>query len=134
MVRQIRNFLIVGGVAFFIDYSILFGMTSILGINYLIANCISFTISMIVNYILNLKFVFKADDNNINNFLKFIIIAILGLIINQIVMWVLTTNIGVYYLTSKIVATLLVMIWNFIMRKIFLEKREDSDRYSKIQN
>ena len=56
---QILKFGFVGCTAFFIDAGILL-LLSNLGINYLIANIISTTCSIIYNYILSIKFVFHV--------------------------------------------------------------------------
>lgn len=52
----------------------------------------------------------------------FAVLSIIGLGINQIVMYVMTDLWKVYYMISKLVATAIVMVWNFITRKIFIEK------------
>jgi len=120
VINQIIRFGLVGGTAFFIDYGILIIMVSIFKINYLIANCISFSVSVVINYILNDLFVFKMEKGR-KSFQVFLIISILGLGINQIIMWIMVDKIYIYYILSKIVATFIVMCWNFIMRKMLLE-------------
>ena len=80
---------------------------------------------MIVNYILSIKFVFDADRdaNKVKQFLVFLFFSIGGLIINQIVMWVAVDLLGIFYMISKIGATAIVMVYNFITRKLFIEKK-----------
>lgn len=123
--NQVIKFGIVGGLAFFIDYFILYVLAEYLGLYYLISSAISFTVSVIFNYICSMKFVFirRDDISKKREFIVFIILSIVGLIINQIVMWIMVDELSVYYMFSKIFATCIVMIWNFISRKIFLEKK-----------
>ncbi len=116
---------LVGFLCFFIDYGIMVFLTEALKINYLISSGCSFSVSVIVNYILSIKFVFDADRdaNKVKQFLVFLFFSIGGLIINQIVMWVAVDLLGIFYMISKIGATAIVMVYNFITRKNCLLRR-----------
>ena len=125
LISQIIKFGFVGFLCFFIDYGIMVFLTEALKINYLISSGCSFSVSVIVNYILSIKFVFDADRdaNKVKQFLVFLFFSIGGLIINQIVMWVAVDLLGIFYMISKIGATAIVMVYNFITRKLFIERR-----------
>lgn len=121
LLKQIIKFGFVGGTAFFIDAGILLLLTK-LGINYLIANILSFSISVIYNYILSMKFVFNVKETNPQkNFFQFIILSIIGLGINELIMKICVEKLLISVLIAKIIATIIVMIYNFITRKILLE-------------
>lgn len=123
LVKQLFKFGIVGILCFFIDYGILIALTEIVGVNYLLSSAISFSISVIVNYILSLSFVFDTEKgNNLKNFSLFIVLSVIGLGINQLLMWIGVEILGIYYMISKIIATGIVMLYNFITRKVILEK------------
>ena len=51
----------------------------------------------------------------------FFITAIIGLGINQVMMYILVDTVKIYYLFAKVISTGTVMIWNFISRHVFLE-------------
>ncbi|KAB1438225.1 GtrA family protein [Candidatus Galacturonibacter soehngenii] len=127
LIEQIMKFGVVGFLCFFIDYFVLFAATEILKINYLVSSGISFTVSVIINYILSTKFVFqtKQDTNKMKEFILFVILSLVGLGINQIIMWFTVEKVSIYYMLGKIIATAIVMVYNFITRKIFLEDKED---------
>jgi len=126
LTKQIFKFLIVGGIAFLIDYALLYILTEYCNIYYLVSSVISFTLSLIFNYIASIKFVFETDKKDSQkHFIIFIIGSIIGLGINQLVMYVMVELMNVYYMLVKIVATGIVMVWNFITRKIFIEKKND---------
>ena len=122
---QIIKFGFVGGAAFVIDAGLLFLLTEFCGIHYLISGMISFTASVIYNYILSVKWVFdaKKDANKTQEFIVFIVLSVIGLGINQLFMWLFVDMMHIYYMLSKIIATVIVMVYNFITRKIFLEKK-----------
>lgn len=120
---QIFKFGIVGGTAFIIDFVFLFLFKELINLPILIANTLSFTISTIYNYIASIYWVFDVNKENSKNkqFITFIVFSIIGLLLNDLIMWILTSLMTIYYLLSKIIATIIVMIFNFITRKKFLE-------------
>ena len=123
LLNQILKFGLVGGTAFVIDYVLLYFCTEFLHIHYLISSIISFTVSVIFNYILSIKWVFDVKKKqDVKDFVIFIILSVIGLGINSLIMYVMVEKFGVYYMLSKIVSTALVMVYNFITRKIFVEK------------
>lgn len=123
LMQQIIRFSVVGGSAFVIDYGIMIFLTEVFGVNYLISSGISFTISVIFNYILSVKWVFNVTDerSQTQDFAVFIVLSVIGLGINQAIMWLAVDILGIFYMLSKIGATGVVMVYNFVTRKIFLE-------------
>lgn len=125
LIRQIIKFGFVGGTAFIIDAGTLFVLTEFCGIHYLISGAISFTLSVIYNYILSIKWVFDAKEGNSKaaELAVFIGLSVIGLGLNQLFMWFFVDVLHIYYMLSKIVATAIVMVYNFITRKLFIEKK-----------
>lgn len=124
LIEQLFKFGIVGVICFFIDYGVLILLTEVFGINYLLSAGISFSVSVIVNYILSLTFVFETDKNNnkVKEFVIFVALSVVGLGINQVLMWLGVERLNIHYLISKIGATGVVMVYNFVSRKLILEK------------
>lgn len=125
LIEQIIKFGFVGFLCFFIDYGIMVFLTEVAGVHYLISSAISFCVSVTVNYILSVTIVFETDKNKnkLKEFVVFVFLSIIGLGINQLVMWFAGEILGVFYMISKIGATAIVMVYNFISRKIFIEKK-----------
>ena len=121
--QQIMKFVVVGGLAFIIDYAILIICKEIFALSVLLSAGIAFTISVIFNYIASIKWVFNVNKEKSakRNFILFIIFSIIGLMITELIMWLGTDIIGMNYLIVKIIATAIVMVFNFITRKKFLE-------------
>ena len=124
LIAQVLKFGVVGGTAFLIDYSIMIALTEFFGINYLISSGISFVVSVIYNYILSVHWVFDVDKNGNKKkeFVVFILLSVIGLGLNQLLMWIFVSKVHVFYMLSKIFVTVIVMIYNFVTRKFFLEK------------
>ena len=123
LVNKIIRFSIVGGIATIIDFVFLYIFKEFLNIDVILANTLSFIISVTYNYIASITWVFDTNKNKNKKiqFILFIIFSIVGLIINNIILYILTDKLNIYYLISKVVATLIVMIFNFITRKKFIE-------------
>lgn len=123
LIKQVFRFGIIGVLCFIIDYMLMIILTEIAGIEYLLSSGISFTISVIVNYLLSMRFVFqsKQSANKITEFLIFVFLSIVGLGINEALMWYTVEKMGIYYMVAKIIATAVVMVYNFVSRKIILE-------------
>ena len=115
----------VGFLCFFIDWGIMVFLTEVFGINPLISSTISFTVSVTVNYILSVTFVFETDKhaNKGSQFVIFVLLSIVGLGVNELCMWLGTDLLGIHYMITKVGATAVVMVYNFITRKIFIEKK-----------
>ena len=120
---QIFKFGIVGVVSTLIDFIFLYIFRDLCKLSLIFANTLSFCISVIYNYIASKTFVFKVDKSKDSRqvFIKFIIFSVIGLGINNVLMELFTNIIKMYYLLAKVVATVFVMIFNFITRKKFLE-------------
>ena len=72
-----------------------------------------------------MKYVFvgRDDISKEKEFIIFVILSVIGLGINQLVMWLMVDKLGMFYAIVKLFATAVVMVWNFVTRKIFLEKK-----------
>lgn len=125
LVNQILKFGVVGSIAFIIDYSVLFVCTEFIGIYYLISSLISFLISTFFNYKASMIWIFYSNDNNshkkTNKFCIFLILSIIGLLINQSLMYLGSEKIHLHYMMTKIFATIVVMFFNFFTRKILFD-------------
>lgn len=123
---QFMKFGVVGALAFCIDYGLLALLTEAFGVNYLVSATISFTVSVVFNYLASMRYVFthKEDMSRRREFVIFVILSVIGLLINNVCMWAGVELLGVHYLIVKIAATAIVMVWNFVTRKIFLDAGE----------
>ena len=87
---QIVKFSGVGVLCFVIDYGIMLALKELFNVQYLLAAAISFTVSVVVNYILSVRFVFDANKNHgkMRNFILFIVFSVIGLLLTELLMWV----------------------------------------------
>lgn len=144
LLMQILKFGIVGGTSFVIDFlitmvvsAIMRGVGSSIETAAAVGGVFGFCISLIYNYIMSMKFVFerKDDMDRKKEFLIFALLSAVGLGLNELILYfgvVICNNIvpniveeHPSWVTAgvKIVATGIVMVYNFISRKMTLEKK-----------
>ena len=124
LIIQLIKFGIVGVIATLIDLAVLMVLKEFMKVDVLAASAVAFSVSVIANYILSMLFVFESSGNSkVKEFLVFVILSIGGLLLNQFIMWIGTEIMTDYYLWVKAFALVFVPIYNFITRKIFLEKK-----------
>lgn len=139
LIEQILKFVTVGGISFLVDFVVYTIMCNVLQIHYIIAGVSGFTISVVVNYILSMRYVFvpKDDIRKDEEFVIFVVLSLIGMFINSVLLFIC---IDIIYMNldclkqllpiewmnivAKVFATGIVMVYNFITRKIFLEKKE----------
>ena len=125
-IKQFISYFFVGGVAAIVEWVMFFIFANVLQINYFVSTVIAFIFSTTANWILGRITTFK-DNNTYKDkkakeaFLVFIVSAI-GLLFNLILMYLFVTVMGfdssLGKTLSKIAATGIVFIWNFLIRKV----------------
>ena len=117
---QIFKFVIVGGIATIIDWLVYYILFNYLNMNPLIANIFSFAVSVVYNYTASIKWIFEVDKNKSKKkiFAEFIVLSIVGLLLTEILLAVFINSMKMTEMLSKIIATAIVMVFNFITRKI----------------
>lgn len=148
LLEQIAKFGIVGVIAFFVDFIIYTvlnvafratGVADAFPAYYLLSQFISFVISCVTNYLLSMKYVFerREDLSRQKEFVIFFLLSAIGLVINEIVLYIGMDVIyesqrwlhawmgtGLAETFFKCFATGVVMVYNFISRKLTLEKKD----------
>ncbi len=122
---QLVKFGIVGVISTLLDYGLMILFKELLGIYYVAASTLSYLISLVFNYFASMKYVFhgKEGRDKKKEFLLFTVLCLLGMGLNQLVLWLIVEQLSVDYRISKLFATAVVMVWNFVTRKIFLEEK-----------
>lgn len=121
---QIFKFVIVGGIATLLDWTIYYVLYNFLHLNPLVAHPISFSLSTIYNFFASVKWVFNVNENKSKKrmFIEFIAFSLMGLLISELLIFIFVDKLSLNEMLSKIISTAIVMVFNFVTRKIFLEK------------
>ena len=116
---QFVRYCFVGGFAFVVDFGLLYILTEYAGLPSLLSATLSFISGLLVNYVISCIWVFSNSKfkNRLVEFLFFAAIGVVGLLLNDALIWLFTDCIGTHYMFSKIVAAAIVYLWNFFARK-----------------
>ena len=119
---QLFRYVLVGGLAFVIDYGSLFVLTEYFGVNYLLSAAIAFVLGLMVNYLLSTIWVFTESrlNNKMAEFSVFAFIGLVGLVLNEVIMYICSDILNIHYMVSKLCSTGIVFFWNFFGRKYIL--------------
>lgn len=119
---QLFRYTFVGGLAFAVDFCLLYVLTEYAHLHYLESATISFLVGLFVNYLVSKVWVFsesKFKKKGIE-FLLFALVGLIGLGLNNLFLWLITTYLSMYYMFSKLIASVIVYLWNFLARKYLI--------------
>ena len=123
LLMQIFKFIIVGGIATIIYWIIYYLLYNYLDFDPLVANILSYLLATIYNYFGSVKYVFKVNDKNIKKtFTIFLILSLVGLLLSELLIYLMINIMLMNKMLSKIFATMIVKIISYINRKYYLEK------------
>ena len=134
-ITEIIKFVMTGGVCFLIEYAALIALKEWLRLPVVAATPIAFLISVVFNYLLCVKWVFSgAKEGNKKAQIGFALTSVMGLFLNWAIMWALTALLGEdgvllsllgveikVYMLNKVIATGLVMVWNYFTKRWLLK-------------
>ncbi len=133
---EIIRFAVTGGVCFLVEFAALVLLRDKAGLDTLIAVPIAFLISVILNYLLCVIWVFDgAKDQGNAAKMGFLVTSVMGLLLNEGLMYLFRVLFGedqpvltafsftvTMYMVNKVLATLIVMIWNFLTKRAILKR------------
>ncbi len=117
--RLFVKYCIAGGTAAVVDFSILYTLTEFLGVFYLYSATISFILSALTSYSINRKWTFRSQGKKRKQIPIFFFIAIIGLLLNNTIIYIGVEVFGLWYIWAKVIATGFVLVWNFFGNKYF---------------
>lgn len=120
---QFVRFASVGIISLAVDYGFMIILNEATDMGYFRACAFSYTLSILLNYVLSMRYVFRGreDMSKSKEVTIFLVLSLIGLGLNQMAMWLLVDVLGIFYAMAKILAALMVTSYNFISKKTFLE-------------
>lgn len=121
--RQFLKFALVGFASLAVEYLFLGYFLQALSMDYLLATTIAFIISIVVNYILSMKYVFshKEDMSRKREFTIFAVLSAIGLGLNDLYMFIGVSLLNVGTMAMKLISTFFVTWYNYFSRRKFLD-------------
>ena len=132
---EVVRFALTGGICFLVEFAALVLLKEGLGLDTLIATPIAFALSVVVNYALCMRWVFRgARDGGAAAKAGFAVTSVMGLVLNEGLMLLFRVILGedavlltllsypvTMYMLNKVLSTLLVMVWNYFTKKAVLQ-------------
>jgi len=119
MLKQYVMFAGVGAIGTAGHYLVLVLLVELFAISPVTATTAAFIVGAIINYLLNYRYTFASDKPHLPAMSKFFSIAFIGMIFNGMIMDFGTRQLALNYLLAQIVATLVVLQWNFFANKLW---------------
>lgn len=131
--RRFILYCIGGGTAFLIDFGFLYFFTEKVQLWYILSATLSFAISVVYNYFWQSFFTFKSEgQRGRREFVLFVSAQIIGLIINNTILYISVEWLVLYYLIAKGIAAVVVLFWNFWINKALIFNEKSNDKIKKI--
>ena len=113
----------VGVVNTLIDFVIFTIVHSLFAVNYTVSQALGYSFGVVNSFIFNRKWTFKdrnANKKTFNEFLQFIVVNLISLIITMVAINLLVKNFNLNVYVSKIIVTIIAQITNFIAYKLWV--------------
>lgn len=135
LLLKFLKFGVVGASGAVIDFGLTALCKGILGIPELLANAIGFTLAATSNYYLNRVWTWKSTSKQVGiEYAKFFFVSLIGLGLNSLIVFPLKdisivprffdTRLDWDFWIAKIIATAIVMVWNFLANNFFTFRRK----------
>lgn len=114
-----------GSLTFLVDFTLLLLLTEFAGINYLWSNLAAVSVGIVMSYVLCVKWVFLDRRYNrvVFEFPLFVLTCFVGILLNELLLWLLVEFAGSHYLVAKVIVTFVIFVINFCLKKLILFRR-----------
>jgi len=122
--KKIARFLLVGLFNAILGYSLIIVLYTLLNLNLYLSNFIGYLFGLIISFILNRNFVFKAKGEILAPFIKFVFSFFISYFLNIFVIYISTEFIKLNYYFSLLIASLIYSISFFISCNYFIFRKK----------
>lgn len=119
--RQMIKFSMVGAFNTCLDIGIYYILTRFFLFYYLLAKTLSFSVGVVSSFILNRRFTFRnREPAKTKQFARFWVVALGGLGLNALIVYLLVDKAHWFDLTAVIGAVFIVFFWNFLLSRFWV--------------
>ena len=123
-----------GVFTYFLNIGITFLLTEIVGLYYLYSYIIAWSIIIIINFILNLRFIFSVKGYTARRFIKYVLFWAVFTVTNIYLVKLFTEVLGLYYLLSITTITGVLFVVKYFTYKNLVFHKEDASVFTKIKD
>lgn len=111
------TYIVIGTIATILDITVLYILSDLMSINYILSNCISVSAGISLSFFLNSRYNFKKTDRIGIKFIYFASVCLIGLLVGSSIFVFLYENIGVYKFISKAISVAIAGILQYLFNK-----------------
>ena len=124
---RLFKFLTVGASGTIISLTVLWLLTDLAGWHYLLSYLVCAVLSICNNYLWNSLWTFRDKQAHIKGFGKYAAISFSTLGIREIILFIFTDILGIWYMTSAVITIAIGCLINFTLsRKFVWNKKKES--------
>ena len=113
---------IIGSFSSGLDFAIYTVLVQVLGVHYILANCISVVAGISTSFILNRNYNFKVKDKTGRRFGIFLCVGFTGLFLSNLILYTCINTFALNKIVSKLLSIVLVVFFQFLVNKYFTFK------------
>ena len=118
---------IIGSFSSGLDFLIYTLLVQIVGLQYLVANCISVIGGISTSFYLNRNYNFKVKDHTKRRFSIFLTVGLCGLVMSNLILFLCIDFMGMDKLISKLLSIVLVVFFQFLVNKYLTFKPTNNE-------
>lgn len=130
LITQFLSFAGVGAIGTTVHYAVLLFLVEALSVYTVAATTAGFIAGALVNYLLNYYLTFSSNKRHSETAMKFALVALGGMVLNALVMAILNSAIHINYFATQILATCVVLVWNFAINRCWTFRKPGNTRFS----
>jgi putative flippase GtrA len=116
LIQKFIKFCVVGFSGMIIDFGTTWLTKEKAKVNKYIANSTGFVLAATSNYIWNRYWTFQSENSHVvTEYFSFIIISLIGLAINNLLIYLFSDKMKFNFYLSKLFAIGVVTVWNFVL-------------------
>ena len=113
---------IIGSFSSGLDFAIYTVLVQVLGVHYIMANCVSVVAGISTSFILNRNYNFKVKDKTGRRFGIFLCVGFTGLLLSNLILYTCINTFALNKIVSKLLSIVLVVFFQFLVNKYFTFK------------
>ena len=121
-IQQFLKYGVTGGLAFILEYSTFYILSSIIGLWYIWSNSIAMIFGFAISFTLNRYWSFKSTANPIKQLIKYGILFLVNLGISNLLMMLFIDVFDMKSMISKFITISILICWNFVIYKKIIFK------------
>lgn len=119
------RYVVIGGTSFAIDFLLLIGLHSSLGVNVILAATISYWTSITFNFLANRAWTFEVGEQSIMKHLVAYLTLLAANYLFTIAIIAIGQQLGIHYTVAKVVAVVIQMAWTYLVYKKVIFKSQE---------